>query len=52
MKQFDSKSEAIKEFAERVKEKTLAMVWSPELFSTADYIECIDSIVKEMVGEQ
>lgn len=47
-----AKSEAIKDFAERVKEKTLAMIWSPELFSTADYIECIDSLVKETVGEQ
>ena len=47
-----AKIEAIKEFAERVKEKTLAMIWSPELFSTVDYIECIDLIVKETVGEQ
>lgn len=47
-----ARAEAIKDFAERVKEKSLAMVWSPELFSTADYIECIDSLVKETVGEQ
>lgn len=47
----DARTKAIKEFAERVKEKTLAMVWSPELLSTADYVECIDSLVKEMVGD-
>lgn len=40
----------LKEFAERVKEKTLTIVRSPDLLSESDYIECIDSLVEEMVG--
>lgn len=43
--------EALKEFAERVKQKTLAMVFSPDVLSFEDYCECIDNLVKEMVGE-
>lgn len=46
------RTEAIKEFAEKVKIKTLAMVHSPDLLSSADYIECIDSITKEMLAEK
>ena len=45
------KSEAIKEFAEKVKQKTLAMVFSPDVLSFEDYCECIDNLVKEMVGD-
>ncbi len=45
------KVEAYKEIAESVKIKTLAMVRSPEILTTADYIKCIDDIVKEWVGE-
>lgn len=45
------KAEAYKEIAESVKIKTLAMVHSPGILTTADYIKCIDDIVKEWVGE-
>ena len=45
------KVEAYNEIAESVKIKTLAMVHSPVILTTADYIKCIDDIVKEMVGE-
>lgn len=46
-----AKAEAIKEFAELVKRKTLAMVWSPDVVSTCDYLKVIDDCVKEMVGD-
>jgi hypothetical protein len=43
--------EAIKEFAEEIKIKTLSMVRSPDLLFEKDYINCIDNVVKEMVGD-
>ncbi len=46
-----ARAEAVKDFAEVVKIKTLAMVHSPGILTTADYIKCIDDIVKEWVGE-
>ena len=45
------KVEAYKEIAEPVKIKTLAMVHSPGILTTADYIKCIDDIVKEWAGD-
>ena len=45
------KVEAYNEIAESVKIKTLAMVHSPVILTTADYIKCIDDIVKEWEGE-
>ena len=45
------RAEAVKEFAEKVKQKTLAMVFSPDVLSFEDYCECIDNLVKEMVGD-
>ena len=46
-----TRAEAIKVFAELVKRKTLAMVWSPDVVSTCDYLKVIDDCVKEMVGD-
>ena len=46
-----AKAEAYKEYEKKVIEKMLAMVYSCDLLSTEDYIECIKSIGKEMVGD-
>jgi nitrogenase subunit NifH len=40
-------NEAVKEFAEMVKEETLAIVFSPDVVSAADYIKCIDKLVEK-----
>ena len=45
------KAEAYKECAEKIKQKTLAMIYSPDEISTEDYIKCIDDVVKELEGE-
>ena len=46
-----AKAEAYKECAEKIKQKTLAMIYSPDEISTDDYIKCIDDVVKELEGE-
>lgn len=45
------KVEAVKEFAEKAKQKICAMVCSPDEFYLSDYFKCIDNLVKETVGE-
>lgn len=46
----DREEQKLKEFAEKVKQKTLAMICSPDEVTTDDYIACIDETYKEMVG--
>ena len=46
-----TQAEAIKEFADIVKQKTIAMVYSPDEVTTDDYIAVIDSVVKELGGD-
>lgn len=45
------RDEAVKEFAEQVKRKALALVWTVDVVNSADYIKCIDNLVKEWVGD-
>lgn len=45
------KAEAYKECAEKIKQKTLAMIYSPDEISTDDYIKCIGDVVKELEGD-
>ena len=45
------KAEAYKVCAEKIKKKTLAMIYSPDEITTDEYIKCIDDAVKELEGE-
>lgn len=48
-----AKAEAVKEFAERLKEKALTTIRSGQYITQLGVVDCydIDNLVKEMVGE-
>ena len=48
----DIQVETIKEFAEKEKQKTLSMVFSPDEVSSCDYVSVIDNVAEETVGEK